>query len=128
MGCPVRKVVRVGGGSAMMTELDRTAALVRGMVAAVRIPVTAKMRLGWDEDNLTAPHLARVLEDAGVAAVFVPGPPGGPGFRRGGCVAGTPAGVPGGRARPGNPSAPGAGGAAVRRGVGPSRPGGRFAP
>ena len=73
MGCPVRKVCRVGGGSAMMTELDRTSALVRGMVEAVRIPVTAKMRLGWDDDNLTAPELARALEDAGVAAVFVHG-------------------------------------------------------
>ncbi len=73
MGCPVRKVCRVGGGSAMMTELDRTAALVRGMVAAVRIPVTAKMRLGWDDDNLTAPELSRALEAAGVAAVFVHG-------------------------------------------------------
>ncbi len=73
MGCPVRKVVRVGGGSAMMTEFARTAALVRGMVAAVRIPVTAKMRLGWDEQNLTAPDLARALADAGVAAVFVHG-------------------------------------------------------
>ena len=73
MGCPVRKVTRIGGGSAMMTELAGTAALVRGMVGAVRIPVTAKMRLGWDEENLTAPALARVLEDAGVAAVFVHG-------------------------------------------------------
>jgi nifR3 family TIM-barrel protein len=73
MGCPVKKVVRIGGGSAMMTELDKTAALVRGMVAAVKIPVTAKMRLGWDEENLTAPDLARVLEDAGVAAIFVHG-------------------------------------------------------
>lgn len=73
MGCPVKKVVKVGGGSAMMTELDRTAALVRGMIAAVRIPVTAKMRLGWDADNLTAPDLARVLEDAGVSAIFVHG-------------------------------------------------------
>ncbi len=73
MGCPVRKVVKVGGGSAMMTELDKTAALVRGMIAAVKIPVTAKMRLGWDDDNLTAPDLARVLEDAGVAAIFVHG-------------------------------------------------------
>ncbi len=73
MGCPVRKVVKIGGGSAMMTELDKTAALVRGMIAAVRIPVTAKMRLGWDDDNLTAPDLARVLEDAGVAAIFVHG-------------------------------------------------------
>lgn len=73
MGCPVRKVCRVGGGSAMMTELDKTARLVRGMVEAVKIPVTAKMRLGWDDQNLTAPDLARVLEDAGVAAIFVHG-------------------------------------------------------
>lgn len=73
MGCPVRKVVKIGGGSAMMTELQQTADLVRGMVEAVRIPVTAKMRLGWDEQNLTAPDLARALEEAGVAAVFVHG-------------------------------------------------------
>ncbi len=73
MGCPVKKVVKVGGGSAMMTELDKTAALVRGMVAAVKIPVTAKMRLGWDDENLTAPDLARTLEDVGVAAIFVHG-------------------------------------------------------
>ena len=73
MGCPVRKVCRVGGGSAMMTELAGTARLVHGMVQAVRLPVTAKMRLGWDDENLTAPDLARALEDAGVAAVFVHG-------------------------------------------------------
>ncbi len=73
MGCPVKKVVGIGGGSAMMTELDKTAKLVRGMVAAVKIPITAKMRLGWDDNNLTAPDLARVLEDAGVAAIFVHG-------------------------------------------------------
>jgi nifR3 family TIM-barrel protein len=73
MGCPVKKVVNIGGGSAMMNELGKTAALVRGMIAAVKIPVTAKMRLGWDDDNLTAPDLARVLEDAGVAAIFVHG-------------------------------------------------------
>ena len=73
MGCPVRKVCNVGGGSAMMTELAQTTALVRGMVNAVKIPVTAKMRLGWDDDNLTAPDLARALEDAGVAAIFVHG-------------------------------------------------------
>lgn len=73
MGCPVKKVVKIGGGSAMMTELDKTAALVSGMVGAVKIPVTAKMRLGWDDENLTAPDLARVLEDVGVAAIFVHG-------------------------------------------------------
>lgn len=73
MGCPVKKVCKTGGGASMMTELDKTAALVRGMVGALRIPVTAKMRLGWDDDNLTAPDLARALEDAGVTAVFIHG-------------------------------------------------------
>jgi tRNA-dihydrouridine synthase B len=73
MGCPVRKVCRVGGGSAMMTELEKTARLVQGMVEAVKIPVTAKMRLGWDADNITAPDLARALEDVGVAAIFIHG-------------------------------------------------------
>ncbi len=73
MGCPVRKVCKVGGGSAMMTELTKTAELVRGMVGAVQIPVTAKMRLGWDEKNLTAPNLAKALEEAGVAGIFVHG-------------------------------------------------------
>jgi tRNA-dihydrouridine synthase B len=73
MGCPVRKVCRVGGGSAMMTESDKTAKLVKGMVESVEIPVTAKMRLGWDDDNITAPELARALEDVGVAAIFIHG-------------------------------------------------------
>src|ERR1700754_3228220 len=57
----------------MTTQLEKTNRLVRGTVEAVKIPITAKMRLGWDEDNLTAPDLVRVLEDVGVAAVFVHG-------------------------------------------------------
>ena len=73
MGCPVRKVCNVGGGSAMMNELDKTAGLVHGIINAVKIPVTAKMRLGWDDQNITAPDLARALEEAGVAAIFVHG-------------------------------------------------------
>ncbi len=73
MGCPVRKVCGVGGGSAMMTELEKTSELVKGMVDAVKIPITAKMRLGWDDQNITAPDLARALEDLGVAAIFVHG-------------------------------------------------------
>jgi nifR3 family TIM-barrel protein len=73
MGCPVKKVTKIGGGSAMMTEIGQTADLIRGMIEAVRIPVTAKMRLGWDDDNLTAPDLARALEQAGAAAIFVHG-------------------------------------------------------
>lgn len=73
MGCPVRKVCKVGGGSAMMIEHEKTAALVKGMVDALRIPVTAKMRLGWDDQNITAPDLVRALEDVGIAAIFVHG-------------------------------------------------------
>jgi tRNA-dihydrouridine synthase B len=73
MGCPVRKVCQVGGGSAMMTEFKKTAKLVEKMVQSVKIPVTCKMRLGWDEHNLTAPDLARALEDAGVAAIMIHG-------------------------------------------------------
>lgn len=73
MGCPVRKVCKVGGGSAMMTEMKKTAGLIRKMAEAVKIPVTAKMRLGWDDQNITAPELARVLEEAGAAAIFVHG-------------------------------------------------------
>ena len=84
MGCPVRKVCRVGGGSAMMSELSKTAALAQGIVRVVRVPVTAKMRLGWDDANLTAPDLARALEDVGVSAVFIHGRTREQGF--GGCV------------------------------------------
>ena len=73
MGCPVRKVCKTGGGSAMMTELDKTAHLVKGMVNAVKLPITAKMRLGWDDNNITAPDLVRVLEGVGAAAIFIHG-------------------------------------------------------
>ncbi|MGH8020605.1 MAG: tRNA dihydrouridine synthase, partial [Opitutaceae bacterium] len=73
MGCPVDKVVRTGSGSLLMTCHEQAAALVEAMASCIQIPVTAKMRLGWDRDELTAPDLARRLEDAGVAAVFVHG-------------------------------------------------------
>jgi len=74
MGCPVRKVVKGGGGSAMMCDTTGfTIAVVRQVVEAVKIPVTVKMRLGWDADNLTAPHFARAFEEIGVAAVTIHG-------------------------------------------------------
>ncbi|MBM3996444.1 MAG: tRNA dihydrouridine synthase DusB [Planctomycetes bacterium] len=73
MGCPVAKVVKNGGGSAMMCNIGATTALVRAVVEAVRIPVTVKMRLGWDDTNHTAPSLAREFEQAGVAAVTIHG-------------------------------------------------------
>jgi nifR3 family TIM-barrel protein len=73
MGCPVNKVTRGGGGSAMMCSAGSTVDLVRTVVEGVRIPVTVKMRLGWDEDNLTAPLFARRFEEAGVAGVTIHG-------------------------------------------------------
>ena len=73
MGCPVHKVVRGGGGSALMCNAAGTTAMVRAVVEAVRIPVTVKMRLGWDEQTLTAPALARRFEEVGVAAVIIHG-------------------------------------------------------
>lgn len=73
MGCPVNKVTRGGGGSAMMCNAGGTIDLVRQVVESVRIPVTVKMRLGWDDDNLTSPYFAREFEKAGVAAVTIHG-------------------------------------------------------
>jgi nifR3 family TIM-barrel protein len=73
MGCPVHKVVRGGGGSALLCDPGGTVALVRAVVEAVRIPVTVKMRLGWDEASWSAPFFAREFEKAGVAAVIIHG-------------------------------------------------------
>src|SRR5207302_7429110 len=73
MGCPVHKVTRGGGGSALLCDAVNTVGLVRTVVEAVRIPVTVKMRLGWDESDLSAPFFAREFERAGVAAVTVHG-------------------------------------------------------
>src|SRR5262245_28396127 len=72
-GCPVHKVVRGGGGSAMMCDPAKTVQLVRSVVEAVRIPVTVKMRLGWDAETLSAPFFARQFEQAGVAAITIHG-------------------------------------------------------
>src|SRR5215212_2469313 len=70
MGCPVHKVVKGGGGSAMMCDTTgRTVELVRTVVEAVKIPVTVKMRLGWDDRQMSAPFFAREFEQAGVAAI-----------------------------------------------------------
>jgi nifR3 family TIM-barrel protein len=73
MGCPVHKVTRGGGGSALMCDPAGTVALVRAVVEAVRLPVTVKMRLGWDDASWSAPFFAREFEQAGVAAVTIHG-------------------------------------------------------
>lgn len=81
MGCPVRKVVRSGGGSALMCDTTSAARLVEHVVAAVPVPVTVKMRLGWDHETITAPELARAFEQVGAAAVTIHGRTRGQGFR-----------------------------------------------
>ncbi len=73
MGCPVHKVTRGGGGSALMCDVEKSVALVRTVVESVRIPITVKMRLGWDDASHSAPFFAREFEQAGVAAVTIHG-------------------------------------------------------
>lgn len=73
MGCPVHKVTRGGGGSALMCNVTNTVKLVHAVVEAVRIPVTVKMRLGWDDTDLSAPFFAREFEQVGAAAVIIHG-------------------------------------------------------
>jgi tRNA-dihydrouridine synthase B len=73
MGCPVRKVVNGDAGSALMRDLDLAASLIRATVDAVSVPVTLKMRMGWDHDSLNAPELACIAESLGVKMVTVHG-------------------------------------------------------
>ncbi|ARJ69638.1 tRNA dihydrouridine synthase DusB [Paracoccus contaminans] len=74
MGCPARKVTGGLSGAALMREPDRALSLIEAVVAAVPdLPVTLKMRLGWDEDCLNAPDLARRARDAGVRMIAVHG-------------------------------------------------------
>ena len=72
MGCPVKKVVKNGDGSALMKDLPLAEKVIRAVVRAVSIPVTVKMRTGWDDASFTAPELAKRAEAAGAAAVSIP--------------------------------------------------------
>ena len=73
MGCPVKKVVNGDAGSALMRDLPLAAALIEATVKAVDVPVTVKMRMGWDHASLNAPELARIAEDLGAKMVTVHG-------------------------------------------------------
>lgn len=73
MGCPARQVTKGLSGSALMRDLDHALGLIEATVAAVDVPVTLKMRLGWDHDSINAPELARRAEAAGVHLVTVHG-------------------------------------------------------
>lgn len=73
MGCPAPKVAGHGGGSALMKDIPLAAKIVEETVKAVKVPVTVKIRSGWDEKSLNAPELARACEAAGAAAITVHG-------------------------------------------------------
>ncbi len=73
MGCPAREVTGRQSGSALMRDLDHALTLVEAVVGAVRVPVTLKMRLGWDDKTANAPELARRAEAAGVQLLTVHG-------------------------------------------------------
>jgi len=73
MGCPVPKIAKHNAGCSLMREPEHAAEVVSAMAKAVRIPVTVKMRAGWNEHDVNAPVLARMVEDAGAAAVAVHG-------------------------------------------------------
>ena len=73
MGCPAKKVTGGLSGSALMRDLDHALRLVEAVVGAVQVPVTLKMRLGWDDSSLNAPDLARLAADAGVRMLTVHG-------------------------------------------------------
>jgi tRNA-dihydrouridine synthase B len=73
MGCPVPKIARHHAGCSLMREPEHAASVIAAMARAVRIPVTVKMRAGWNDGEKNAPSLARMVEDAGAAAVAVHG-------------------------------------------------------
>ena len=73
MGCPVKKVVNGEAGSALMRDLKLAAAIIKATVEAVDLPVTLKMRMGWDHYSLNAPELARIAEDLGIRMITVHG-------------------------------------------------------
>ncbi|MFM9853614.1 MAG: tRNA dihydrouridine synthase DusB [Sphingomonadaceae bacterium] len=73
MGCPVKKVVNGDAGSALMRDLPLAAAIIKATVEAVTVPVTVKMRMGWDDAHLNAPELAHIAEDLGAKLITVHG-------------------------------------------------------
>jgi tRNA-dihydrouridine synthase B len=73
MGCPVKKVVNGDAGSALMRDLPLAASLIKATVEAVDVPVTVKMRMGWDHHSLNAPELAHIAEDLGAKLITVHG-------------------------------------------------------
>ncbi|MDB6133472.1 MAG: tRNA dihydrouridine synthase DusB [Verrucomicrobiales bacterium] len=72
-GCPVNKVVAKNGGSSLLRDCPLLTAVATAVAKAVSVPVTAKIRIGWDEKSVNAPQVVRLLEDCGIAAVTIHG-------------------------------------------------------
>ncbi len=72
-GCPAKKVVSKNGGSSLLRDCPVLADVAKKIVKGVRVPVTAKIRIGWDSDSINAPHICQILEDVGIQAIAIHG-------------------------------------------------------
>jgi len=73
MGCPMAKINGQGGGARLLCDADQACRLAEQVVAAVTLPVTVKMRLGWDRESISSPYLAKRFEEAGIQAITIHG-------------------------------------------------------
>lgn len=73
MGCPVKKVVKTGGGCMLLLDEEKAYTLAKAVVDAVKKPVTVKMRIGWDDNNINVVKMAQLMEKAGVKAIAIHG-------------------------------------------------------
>ena len=73
MGCPAPKVVKNGDGSKLLLDLEKAKSIIEAVVNVAKVPVTLKMRKGWDNDHIVAVELAKIAEEAGIAAITVHG-------------------------------------------------------
>jgi tRNA-dihydrouridine synthase B len=71
MGCPVKKVIKAGAGAILMKDPDRAASIITAVKTAVTVPVTVKIRSGWNHSSINAVEIARIAEDCGVAAIII---------------------------------------------------------
>ena len=71
MGCPVKKVVKTNSGSALLKDIQRAETVLEKIVNAVNLPVSIKIRSGWDKDSINALEISRMAEDLGVSAITI---------------------------------------------------------
>ncbi len=73
MGCPAKKVVSTGAGSALMKDLDKARKIIRAVINGSEVPVTLKMRLGWDKENINCLELSKIAEEEGISLITIHG-------------------------------------------------------